>query len=191
MENISLIEAVNMVPKILRDTINVIWIQSFPDYYECEIHFSIMVSGMIESSHGVPGVSILDQVELKANGIETSGWGTIDSLNSHLPKYLNIQQEIINLNKSGLLSTPLIADCYDTKNIEEKLRYGYPHYRINQQSYLRIITQGDTLDINRWYSTKRIKHLETVKLDSQEIRLWILTIMEWLSRNKALEDRNG
>lgn len=184
----SLVEAIKDVSQIMRKTINVIWISSFPDYYECEVNFSIMVGGMINGTQDIPGVSIIDQIELKANGIETSGWGAISDFKFHLPKELDIRKEIISLNTSGLLDTPLIADCYDTNDIEQKLKYGYPHYRINQQSYLRIITQGETLEINRWYSTKRIKHLETVKLNDQETRLWIMAIMEWISSKRIKGD---
>lgn len=180
----SLVDGIKDIPKILRKTINVIWINSFPEYFECEVNFSIMVSGMIESTQGIAGVSIMDQIELKTIGIETSGWGSINDYCFQIPKELDIQKELIKLNQSGLFDTPIIADCYDTNDIVMKLMYGYPHYRINQQSYLRVITERDTLEVNRWYSTKRIKHLEPVKLGDQETRLWITAIMEWVSKNK-------
>lgn len=184
MEYTSLVDAIKDIPKIMRDTINVIWVETFLDYYKCEVNFSVMVSGMIESAQEIPGVSIIDQIELKAQGIDVSGYGAISDFVFHLSNEIDIHHEMINLNKSGLLNTPLIADCYDTKDIGTKLIYGYPHYRINPYSYLRVISEGDTLDINRWYSTKRIKRLETINLNTQDTRLWITAIMEWVSKNK-------
>jgi hypothetical protein len=47
----NLTEAIKSIPKILRDTIKVIRLNSFPDEYRCEVVFGIMISGYIQPAH--------------------------------------------------------------------------------------------------------------------------------------------
>jgi hypothetical protein len=135
------------------------------------------------SAHDIPGIDIIDQLELKTQGIDVSGFGHIDDYHFDLPRDIDIPKEIKALESSGLL-THLYYDRLDSVDVNARLTYGYPAWRINQEYRYHIITKGNTLDVNKYYFYDSKKKPEiNIKLDEQTTRLWILAIMEWLTNH--------